>query len=887
MADATTAEEETVEEPADKKRKIDESEYVESEKDAPEDKRSKLDAGCVAFHPDGLTLNALPTLGGQMLTSLSGGGFQYLLAGARANVGLKAGRYMFQIAIVESRDPAQGSVGANAQIPKPRQLVRVGFATAGSSLYLDGADSVTFDTEGIFASSAGKKIEKTRQFGQGSTVAVLLNLDPASKNNNTVSLFVDGVRSTPPQPLPDALKGKTLFPAVAYRNSTLSVCFTSLLMNPLPFSCSGVQDAAKADCEILKPASTGKPEVVFTAGLPDGGVFDYVDKFLQQNSSYSEVSDRTISQWAVKSGMKKVGGRYGIELMDDMSVSVILGSVLPVMQRNLIVVDMQASLQAQARQLYSARYPAGDFNRVCHVVMGEPPADVKKKTHEALLKVKQEEHAKKKATEEKRKEAEVKKKKLAQEAKRKREEAMAKKKGEEVEQKEDEPEEEAKEVEEEVKIVELTEEEKKQWFCKRDPDVTEDELGEILAGDCSLPAKADGFNEVKFVWQSEAVCKGYLASWVEKQKSQQRFPTLEPGEWFWGQFDKWKSTLTRWKDYQAIAKERLKKKADEKRAAEMKKKAAEARKIAQEKLKALDVRHVSPSAKKEGGEAKEDADTTEDKDEEEEKEEETAMEIDAEDLDVWAVENVDDIGNGEPLYSKFGSEDWRMLKLRFELHLMAHAFPKDSGRPCFNSNLTQLYYSRYYRKQLLFKDYGCDDMTAMVKLLDDTIGINADTSTVETWLPIDTPLHNFIRLTEDERRDRLKRIDAGDESAQLKLRIHQPPGPPPKAPGPPWAPKAPGPPPQGRPTAKGNISPAHYSARPTSNNARGQRHGPPLAPSLGAGPARHHAPPPPPAPGGPPGCFSAKGGGKGALPRPGPSQGAYGGAARGAYGAYA
>ena len=71
-------------------------------------------------------------------------------AGARACVGLKAGRYMFEVMIGESKSPAEPA-NSRAMAPKPKQLVRVGLATAASSLFLgDGADSsVFFDSRGV------------------------------------------------------------------------------------------------------------------------------------------------------------------------------------------------------------------------------------------------------------------------------------------------------------------------------------------------------------------------------------------------------------------------------------------------------------------------------------------------------------------------------------------------------------------------------------------------------------------------------------------------------------------------------------------------------------------------------------------------------------------
>merc|ERR1712187_963453 len=98
--------------------------------------------------------------------------------------------------------------------------------------------------------------------------AVLLNLDSKSPNANTVSLFKDGKRVSEPQPLPDSLKGKTLFPTVTYRNVTLDVNFGPVPQCPLPFKCLMMSDAAKEDVEVskLKEPKDGKYEVIYPVG---------------------------------------------------------------------------------------------------------------------------------------------------------------------------------------------------------------------------------------------------------------------------------------------------------------------------------------------------------------------------------------------------------------------------------------------------------------------------------------------------------------------------------------------------------------------------------------------------------------------------------------------
>jgi len=163
--------------------------------------------------------------------------------------------------------------------------------------------------------------------------------------------------------------------------------------------------------------------------------------------------------------------------------------------------------------------------------------------------------------------------------------------------------------------------------------------------------------------------------------------------------------------------------------------------------------------------------------EEEKKAEEPAepMDIDVETLDAFVVEDVTDIGNAQPLFSNFTSEDWMLLSLRFECHLLCHAFRhdlNDSDRPSFIASHLGFYYHKYFKKQCDLKAYGLTETTELIELVQDTVELTAS-SIFETQLSEDTPLDNFVRLTEDARRDRQLRIDSGDESAKLKFQRQQ------------------------------------------------------------------------------------------------------------------
>lgn len=734
----------------------------EQEVDAAEDGRAKLAAGALAFHTADTTMNVMPVAGGKMLMTLTEGGCQYLLASARASVGAKAGRYMFEVKIVECINPVEAQ-GGSGRTPQPRQLVRLGVSAAGSSLFLtDGPDNVSFDSEGYFCHEKRRR-KVSQKFTYDQTVALVLNLDPASPNANTVSMFRNGQRISEPQALPENLHGKALYPTITYKNVTLKVNFGPVPQMQLPFKCRMLADAATADVEVREEPTPkgGKYEVLFPVGMPEQGFFDWVDAFVEQNPSYTELSDRKIAEWAIKSGVwknKSQGGgsndkvemQFGIPMLDDLSVRRVFSAVASTQKRNYIVPELRANLLCDERKKALARFSAPEFARAATVLMGEPSEEYKKKVQSLLLADKQgkaDAEKRKKAQEEERKRLLEQKKKKAEEARKAKEAAQKKKEGKEVEEaKEEAP---AEEKGDEAKMeaeapVELTEEEKKLWYRKSEtPDLTEKTLSKSYAG-FSLPTKEEGFETISFAWKGEAECASLLKEWIFAKKLTQRVEDLQPGAWFKEEWSKWTKMLNEWRRRQSDYKDPAKRKALlAKKKEEAKKKAAE-----------------------EGTEAKE--------------EDAKPMEINAEDIDVMSVEDVTDIGNGEPLFASYTYEDWALLSARYELHLLLHSFQKDlndSDRPSFAENHLVFYYNKYYRKAFNVKHFGVEKLADFVELIKETISISDKNGFLKPELPDDASPADFVKVTEDHRRERQRRIDAGDETAQLKFTR-----PPPQAP---------------------------------------------------------------------------------------------------------
>eukprot|EP00927_Polykrikos_kofoidii_P033431 TRINITY_DN2825_c0_g2_i4.p1 TRINITY_DN2825_c0_g2~~TRINITY_DN2825_c0_g2_i4.p1 ORF type:complete len:1066 (-),score=243.31 TRINITY_DN2825_c0_g2_i4:225-3371(-) len=737
-----------------------EAKFVE-EADAQADDRSRIDDAMVVIDPSQSTVNAMPSADGRLLMSLCDGGLQYLHTGVRASAGLKAGRYMFEVKIVESLNPDEGKVNRATRLPVPRQLVRVGFSVAGSSSPFldDSADKVYFDSEGAFVHQRGRN-KVSQRIGRDSTVAVLLNLDHETPHCNTVSLFVDGERSCEPQPLPEGLIGKTLVPSITFKNVTLQVNFGPAPKKPLPFHCRMIKDAAAEDVEVLavSPPRDGKHEVLFPVAVPNQGAFDWLDMFLESNPNFMELSDRKILEWARKSGVTrpkgylfrdsndKPGMQFSIPTLDDESVQQVLASLAPVVRRDLVLMELKGNLISEERVANLRRFPTSDFKRVAVVLVGEPPEDYKEKVRELTLADKM----RKIESQKKRAESERKRRGLSRGQGRSRmppppprgrrgEEDIDEDEGKEetFDDEEDkkaadaESGDEEKEEEEET-TIELTEEEKALWHRKHEiQDLTKPCAAAFAK--FSLPTEEEGFDEIRYVWQDSSACQSIFKDWLLEQKKTQRVEDLQPSSWFSERWETWQSTLKDWRRIQSKCMS------------------------SKDKADAGKEGHDENDKADEGIVAEEESKT---------------VEIDEDELDVFEIDNVNDIGNGKPIYSHFEYEDWTLLCLRYELHLLVHAFRHDIDDPdrlSFQESHLTYYYNKYFRKALDLDCLGCKGFADVEAMIKENVTLDEKTSFIKVVLPADEPLDKFMRLTEEHRRERQRCIDAGDETARLKF----------------------------------------------------------------------------------------------------------------------
>ncbi|CAL1169366.1 unnamed protein product [Cladocopium goreaui] len=223
------------------------------------------------FYVEDTTMNVLSSKYNTLMP-LTDGGLQYLLAGARANLGVKTGRYMFEIRFLEVMAPLEDP-NARAQVPQPRSQLRIGFASVKSNLFLGHSEhAIGFDNEGFLLHGKGRS-QVSQKFSTGDVVAVVLNLNSASPNAHTISLFKNGKRASQPQALPEILKDKALYPILTFKNAlatvTLHYNFGPHTMAPLPFKCRSINEVLQPDVS-KKKEHTAHSEGQYEVWPPNG-----------------------------------------------------------------------------------------------------------------------------------------------------------------------------------------------------------------------------------------------------------------------------------------------------------------------------------------------------------------------------------------------------------------------------------------------------------------------------------------------------------------------------------------------------------------------------------------------------------------------------------------
>merc|ERR1712039_105568 len=81
-------------------------------------------------------------------------------------------------------------------------------------------------------------------------------------------------------------------------------------------------------------------------------------------------------------------------------------------------------------------------------------------------------------------------------------------------------------------------------------------------------------------------------------------------------------------------------------------------------------------------------------------------------------------------------------------------------------------FSRYFKRQLNPKQYGKETVKELVELIKDTMVIDKEQGILKTVLSEEAEtLTIFVKQAENIRRDRQRRLDAGDETARLNFTL--------------------------------------------------------------------------------------------------------------------
>merc|ERR1712032_1361509 len=540
---------------------------------------------------------------------------------------------------------------------------------------------------------------------------------------------------------------------------------------PLPFKCRCLQDAAQADVNISKlgEPENGKYEVLFPIGMPDEGTFQWLEGFLEKHPQYVELSDRKIVEWAERSGLTRQrsylghsndrpDAAFGMPSLDDFTIRKIIRTVASVVPRHYVVMEVRGNLLKSEREALRRCFAAPYFKPVACVIMGEPDEEYKTKVRAALLaekqqkvenewRVQQAERERKRILEQRQKEVLARAKATDEASAGEVKDDDGKQETKEEEVKEEDVKKEEVEEDKGPPQAELSEEELKIHFKPQAiPDLTEQVLAESFAS-FSLPEESDGFAEIRYAWEDQAACKNYVRKWILAKKLTTRVEDLQPSEWFFTKLSDWQKILQEWQLTQK-----------EFRQDPMRREAAKVR-AQKEKGK----KDKEEKRREEGIEACE----------------EERLEIEKQDdlapVDIFTVKDVCDIGDGEPLFANFMFEDWALMSLRFELFLLVRAFKadvNDPDRPGMPEDHLPFYYNKYYAKALNTRFFGTSTTSELVAMVKDTVHI-AEDSLLCAQLPDDQePVSDiFVKLTEESRRDRHHRIDAGDETAKLRFSV--------------------------------------------------------------------------------------------------------------------
>lgn len=315
--------------------------------------------------------------------------------------------------------------------------------------------------------------------------------------------------------------------------------------------------------------------------------------------------------------------------------------------------------------------------------------------------------------------------------------------------------------------VTLTEAEKRACFQSRNgiPDLATTVVNTGSSG-FSLPSEDEAFDSIRFEWLRGPEAATHLQQWIRDRKMTTRVEDLQPSEWFRTQWVAWQKDLKRWQAAMI-----------EQRAAANKEKLKVIQacllypKLATPKDRVKEQAECSTGTGSRGASGEHDptASTTAAAARDGERSEDDPRQLVEAELENQNanVYDIDDIINapGGPLFEQWEFEDWNLLQLRFELYLLVHAFRrdcKDEQRDGMHPEHVPFYFSKYYKRPLAPKAFCGETVYDLLELVKDAVVVNVRKRVLDTFIDAELERNDiFVKLTEDARRERLRRVLAG------------------------------------------------------------------------------------------------------------------------------
>lgn len=255
----------------------------------------------VSMNPFDATLNCLVDSEGSIISQVQSDGMNMLLAQVRGDLGIKKGRYYYEVQVLEQQ--------AN------RMEFMIGVSAAASGFLGTDNLSIAFDQHSNVRTNGETTNLKIKAVQKHQVVGILLNMDAKLQNKYTISMFIDGKRACEPQALPEAMHKCALFPTIAFRGCSIATNLRTQL-RATPFTVAMWANASMADSEKSTLKKEEDPKAVYPIGLsPEDAVADYKAK--NSKDQYIELSKAYFDTWIKASNVtKKSEFAFGITCLD-------------------------------------------------------------------------------------------------------------------------------------------------------------------------------------------------------------------------------------------------------------------------------------------------------------------------------------------------------------------------------------------------------------------------------------------------------------------------------------------------------------------------------------------------------------------------------------------